>query len=104
MEIDQRIKEDLPQIYQLLKKQVVWKDIIEDMEHMEQCLKSISAAKELSEKLFGGEGKVDDWFALSCYGLPGYFTGDRKAKTVMVMLNPGTDVLANDNPSIPCVI
>lgn len=28
---------------------------------------------------------------VSTKGLPGYFTGDRKAKTVMVMLNPGGD-------------
>ena len=30
--------------------------------------------------------------------LPGYYAGDRKAKTVIVMLNPGCDVdEANDN-------
>ena len=28
---------------------------------------------------------------VSTKGLPGYFTGDRKAKTVMIMLNPGGD-------------
>ena len=60
----------------------------------------ISAAVELSEKLYSGDNKHkdDDAYALSTLGLPGYFTGNRDAKTVMVMLNPGISAMENDNP------
>lgn len=34
---------------------------------------------------------------VSTKGLPGYFTGDRNAKTVMVMLNPGCDAQVADH-------
>lgn len=52
----------------------------------------ISAAEDLSLELFGTPT------AFSIHGLPGYFTGNRSARTVMVMLNPGQDVASKDNP------
>lgn len=72
--LDQRIKEDLQNL--LTKHQ-------------------IDAAVELSKELFG-EAAMDE-FAISTKGLPGYYTGDREAKTVMVMLNPGVSAKENDD-------
>lgn len=70
-------------------------------------------AKDLKELYNGGDNQGDIKNAVTLNGLiqaksgqtsfatralPGYYVGDRKAKTVMVMLNPGVDVReANDN-------
>ena len=63
--------------------------------------------KDLTELCHGGDNQGEIQFASSLDGLiqaksgqtsfatramPGYYFGDRKAKTVMVMLNPGLDV------------
>ena len=80
--LDERIKLDLNTLYD--------NGLIELIEKFKKC--RIEAADELSKKLFGKKGE------LSAHGLPGYFTGDRNAKTVMVMLNPGQDVVGKDNP------
>lgn len=69
--------------------------------------------KDLMELYNGGDNQGEIKNALALNGLiqakpgqtsfatralPGYYAGDRKAKTVMVMLNPGMDVdEANDN-------
>ena len=69
--------------------------------------------KDLTELYNGGttHGEIQNALALNgliqavpgqtsfaTKALPGYYTGDRKAKTVMVMLNPGMDVdEANNN-------
>lgn len=69
--------------------------------------------KDLLELYNGGDnqGEIQDAVALNgliqakpgqtsfaTRALPGYYAGNRKAKTVMVMLNPGMDVVeANDN-------
>jgi hypothetical protein len=69
--------------------------------------------KDLTELYNGGDNQGEIKNAVALYGLiqakpeqtsfatralPGYYAGDRKAKTVMVMLNPGMDVdKANDN-------
>lgn len=69
--------------------------------------------KDLTELYNGGDnqGEIKNAVALNgliqakpeqtsfaTRALPGYYAGDRKAKTVMVMLNPGMDVdEANDN-------
>lgn len=69
--------------------------------------------KDLTELYNGGDnqGEIKDAVALNdliqakpgqtsfaTRALPGYYAGDRKAKTVLVMLNPGMDVdKANDN-------
>ena len=69
--------------------------------------------KDLTELYNGGDNQGEIKNALALNGLiqakpgqtsfatralPGYYAGDRKAKTVMVMLNPGMDVdEANDN-------
>jgi hypothetical protein len=69
--------------------------------------------KDLTELYNGGDNQGEIKNAVALYGLiqakpeqtsfatralPGYYAGDRKAKTVLVMLNPGMDVdEANDN-------
>ena len=69
--------------------------------------------KDLTELYNGGDNQGEIKNALALNGLiqakpgqtsfatralPGYYAGDRKAKTVMVMLNPGMDIdEANDN-------
>jgi len=69
--------------------------------------------KDLAELYNGGDNQGEIQEALALNGLiqakpwqtsfatkalPGYYAGDRKAKTVMVMLNPGMDVdKANEN-------
>lgn len=89
--LDERIEADLKELYNFLTKQIVLKDI--------EGEEAITTAKILSQRLFVGDNQTEDnAFTLSSRGLPGYFTGDRKAKTVMVMLNPGSDVFANENP------
>lgn len=89
--LNQRIEDDLKDLYNLLSMQIVLKDIEKE--------NPISEAVTLSKELFGGDGmSADGTYGLSCFGLPGYFTGNRDSKTVMVMLNPGRDVMENDNP------
>lgn len=99
--LNQRIEDDLKDLYNLLTKQIVLKDVERE--------NPISEAVTLSKELFGGDGmSADGAYGLSCFGLPGYFTGKRsigelvnkneEASTVMVMLNPGRDVMENDNP------
>lgn len=80
--LDKRIEQDLKELYDGGLKELIDK--------FNEC--RIKKADELSKQLFGKEGE------LSAHGLPGYFTGDRKARTVMVMLNPGQDVAGKDNP------
>ena len=65
MTLDQRIEKDLSDLYN-------YGEMIDS--HI------------LSRHIF----HVNDSF--SAYGIPQHFVGDRNAKTVMVMLNPGTDV------------
>ena len=89
--LDERINQDLAELYNILHKSVPLKAI--------KGVGGISAAVELSEKLYSGDKhKDDDAYELSTLGLPGYFTGNRDAKTVMVMLNPGISAMENDNP------
>jgi len=89
--LDDRIKQDLRELYSSLYKSVQLRDI--------KSVGGISAAIDLSKDLFGKNRKPkDDAYALSTIGLPGYFTGNREAKTVMVMLNPGIGAMENDNP------
>lgn len=71
MTLDDRIKQDLDDLYNN---------------------GIINAAQRLSMGMFGVKNKF------SAYGLPGHYTGDRNAKTVMVMLNPGNDVGKANNP------
>jgi hypothetical protein len=81
--LDKRIEEDL--------KELLYNNGLKDLiDKFNQC--KIQKAEDLSIALFG---KPDE---LSSHGLPGYFTGDRSARTVMVMLNPGQDVAGKDNP------
>lgn len=89
--LDDRIKQDIGELYSILHKSVQLNDI--------KSVGGISAAIDLSKDLFGENGEPkDDAYALSTIGLPGYFTGNREAKTVMVMLNPGISAMENDNP------
>ena len=96
MTLDERIEKDLKELYNDGKG---INKLIEDFGKCDlSTLKAdfqnckISAAEDLSLRLFGVPT------AFSIHGLPGYFTGDRGAKTVMVMLNPGQDVAGKDNP------
>ena len=82
MTLDERIAEDLTELYSSGLKELVDK--------FNLC--KIQKAEDLSLALFGKSGE------LSSRGLPGYFTGNRSARTVMVMLNPGQDVASKDNP------
>ena len=67
---------------------VIRKDIHELLEHGE-----ISAAVKLGPVMKSGLNSHDGF---SAKGLPQYFTGDRKGKTVMVNLNPGMDAKKAD--------
>ena len=84
MTLDDRIKTDLENLYN--------RDLLKFIEQFKNC--KIDAAEQLSKNLFGTPNE------LSSHGLPGYYTGNRKAKTVMVMLNPGSDVISQDNPFV----
>jgi hypothetical protein len=68
--------------------------------------------KDLTELYNGGDNQGEIKNAVALYGLiqakpeqtsfatralPGYYAGDRKAKTVLVMLNPGMDVDESNN-------
>ena len=90
--LDDRINRDLTELYRILHKSAQLKDIKKEVP-------GISAAVELSKDLYSEDKhKDDDAYELSTLGLPGYFTGNRNAKTVMVMLNPGISAMENDNP------
>ena len=84
MTLDQRIEEDLKDLYD--------SGILKFIEQFKNC--KIKEAEELSKNLFDTPNE------LSSHGLPGYYTGNRDAKTVMVMLNPGSDVISQDNPFV----
>lgn len=57
--------------------------------------KPIMAANDLSNELFGEVASKEH--AISTEGMPGYYAGDRNAKTVMVMLNPGVNAKKKDD-------
>ena len=82
MKLDERIEKDLKELYDGGLKELI--------EKFKKC--KILEAEDLSNALFEKPNE------LSSHGLPGYFTGDRSARTVMVMLNPGQDVAGKDNP------
>ena len=69
MTLDERIEKDLTELYNGGKLNGI-----------------ISDANTLSTGLFGSLNE------LSACGMPGHFTGNRDADTVIVMLNPGKDV------------
>ena len=71
MTLNDRIKQDLTELY---------------------LNGEITTAHDLSVNMFG----VSDAFA--AHGMPGHFCGNRQARTVMVMLNPGKDVSKANNP------
>lgn len=56
--------------------------------------KPIKAANDLLNELVGEAASKDH--AISAKSMPGYYAGDRNAKTVMVMLNPGVSAEIND--------
>lgn len=88
--LDDRITNDLTQIYN--NSIMPLKEIMAFVEKYKK-FKLIEA-----EKLSNLVKSDDSEDGVSTRGLPGYFTGDRKAKTVMVMLNPGIDVAKANNP------
>ena len=96
LSLNQRIERNLTEVYE--NKIVPLKRIIEFVEQYNEF--KLSGADELAE-LFsnkkdnnsGQSGEV-----ISTHGLPGFFAGDRDAKTVMLMLNPGQDVALANNP------
>ncbi len=57
-------------------------------------------SKDLSELYASGEissaKELSPLITVSCKGLPQHFVGDRNAKTVFVMLNPGKDASKSD--------
>ena len=95
--LDKRIEENLMEIYE--NEIVPLKKIIEFVEQYKNF--KLSGADELAE-LFSNNKKDNDSGqpkeAISTHGLPGFFAGDRDAKTVMLMLNPGQDVALANNP------
>ena len=97
LSLDERIENNLKEIYE--NEIVPLKKIIEFVEQYKQF--ELSGAMELSE-LFktktDAETKKEE--AISTHGMPGFFTGKRDAKTVMLMLNPGQDVTLANNPMI----
>ena len=84
MTLDDRIKKDTEDLYN--------SGILTFIQQFKNC--KIKAAEQLSMDLFGTSDE------LSSHGLPGYYTGKRDAKTVMVMLNPGSDVISQNNPFV----
>ena len=95
--LDERIENNLKEIYE--NEIVPLKKIIEFVEQYKQF--ELSGAMELSE-LFKTETdagtKKEE--VISTHGLPGFFAGKRDADTVMLMLNPGQDVVLANNPMI----
>lgn len=75
------------------------KKIIEFVEQYKNF--KLSGAEKL-EVLFSNNKKDNNSGqpeeVISTHGLPGFFAGDRDAKTVMLMLNPGQDVALANNP------
>jgi hypothetical protein len=84
MTIDDRIKNDLEDLYN--------SGILAYIQQFKGC--KINEAEQLSTALFGNSDEF------STHGLPGYYVGNRDAKTVMVMLNPGSDVISQNNPFV----
>ena len=84
MTLDDRIRSDLDDLYN--------SGILTFIQQFRKC--KIKMAEQLSMDLFGAPNK------LSIHGLPSYYTGKRDAKTVMVMLNPGSDVISQNNPFV----
>lgn len=74
------------------------KKIIEFVEQYKNFkLSGADALAELfSNKKDNNSGQSGE--VISTHGLPGFFAGDRDAKTVMLMLNPGQDVSLANNP------
>ena len=95
--LNERIENNLKEIYE--NEIVPLKKIIEFVEQYKKF--KLTGAVELSE-LFktktDAETKKEE--AISTLGLPGFFAGDRDADTVMLMLNPGQDVVLANNPMI----
>ena len=95
--LDERIENNLKEIYE--NEIVPLKKIIEFVEQYKKF--KLTGAVELSE-LFktetDAETKKEE--VISTHGLPGFFAGDRDADTVMLMLNPGQDVVLANNPMI----
>ena len=84
LKLDQRIRRDLEDLYK--------GGILTFIQNFKNC--KITEAEQLSMDLFGTPNE------LSIHGLPGYYTGKRDAATVMVMLNPGSDVMSQNNPFV----
>ena len=84
LKLDQRIRRDLEDLYK--------GGILTFIQNFKNC--KITEAEQLSMDLFGTPNE------LSIHGLPGYYTGKRDAATVMVMLNPGSDVISQNNPFV----
>jgi len=95
--LNERIENNLKEIYE--NEIVPLKKIIEFVEQYKKF--KLTGAVELSE-LFktktDAETKKEE--AISTLGLPGFFAGDPDADTVMLMLNPGQDVVLANNPMI----
>ncbi len=95
--LDERIENNLKEIYE--NEIVPLKKIIEFVEQYKKF--KLTGAVELSE-LFktetDAETKKEE--VISTHGLPGFFAGNRDADTVMLMLNPGQDVVLANNPMI----
>jgi hypothetical protein len=97
LSLNDRIENNLKEIYE--NEIVPLKKIIEFVEQYKKF--KLTGAVELSE-LFktktDAETKKEE--AISTLGLPGFFAGDPDADTVMLMLNPGQDVVLANNPMI----
>lgn len=89
-----RIENNLKEIYE--NEIVPLKKIIEFVEQYKQF--ELSGAMELTQLFDSKTGKQKE--AISTHGMPGFFAGDRDADTVMLMLNPGQDVVLANNPMI----
>lgn len=96
LSLNQRIERNLTEVYE--NKIVPLKRIIEFVEQYNEFkLSGADALAELfSNKKDNNSGQSGE--VISTHGLPGFFAGDRDAKTVMLMLNPGQDVSLANNP------
>lgn len=90
MTLDERIRQDLTQIYN--NGSISIKEIAAFIDQYKKF--RLSEAEKLST-IFNSEDSEED---VSTRGLPGFFAGDRNARTVMLMLNPGQDVALANNP------
>lgn len=92
MTLDERIRQDLTQIYE--NEIMPLKEVIAFVDRYKKF--KLSEAEKLSKIVKSDESEE----GVSTHGLPGFFAGDRsdRAKTVMVMLNPGRDVAQANNP------